>query len=102
MLALTDRVMSPLAPWVPLPCIPTPTASIFPTPKPAVLALIKALGSAVAHGAKDSVKVAAQLAEAMLLWLHSAAPARFRAIKNAGKPLARKLAVPSKLPKVLP
>ena len=101
-LALTDRVTSPLAPLGAVTLYAHTDSQYFSNSETTVLALIEALCSAVAHGAKDSVKAAAQLAEAVLPWLHGDAPSRLRTAGDSGKPPARKPAAPSKLPKALP
>lgn len=69
-LALTDRVTSPLTPLASVALFAHSDSEYFANSEASVLALIEALCSAVAHGAKDSVKAAAQLAESVLPWLH--------------------------------
>ena len=110
-LALTDRVTSPLAPLGSIALYAHTESQYFSNSEAAVLALIEALCSAVAHGAKGSVKAAAQLAEAVLPWLHGPHPVRLRTAGEAGKPAARKpaaspktvsQAVPLTSPKALP
>ena len=98
-LALTDRMTSPLAPLGTITLYAHTDSQYFSNSEATVLALIEALCSAVAHGAKGSVKAAAQLAEAVLPWLHSDNPFRLRPAGDAGKPLSRKHAAASKLPK---
>ena len=98
-LALTDRMTSPLAPLGTITLYAHTDSQYFSNSEATVLALIEALCSAVAHGAKGSVKAAAQLAEAVLPWLHSDNPFRLRPAGDAGKPLSRKQAAASKLPK---
>lgn len=106
-LALTDRVTSPLAPLGNMALYAHTESQYFSNSEAAVLALIEALSSAVAHGAKGSVKAAAQLAEAVLPWLHGPHPVRLRTAGEAGKPASRKptaipQAVSSTSPKALP
>lgn len=89
-LALTDRVTSPLAPLGTVTLYAHTESQYFSNSEAAVLALIEALCSAVAHGATGSVKAAAQLAEAVLPWLHGPNPARLRPAGDGAKPLSRK------------
>ena len=105
-LALTDRVTSPLAPLGSVTLYAHTDSQYFSNSEATVLALIEALCSAVAHGAKGSVKAAAQLAEAVLPWLHGHNPSRLRTAGDSGKPPSRKpagapKAVAPKLPKAL-
>ena len=82
-LALTDRVTSPLAPLGSV-CLYAQTDSqYFANSDASVLALIEALCSAVAHRAKDSVKAATQVAESVLPWLHGSHTQRLRATADA-------------------
>ena len=106
-LALTDRVTSPLAPLSNMALYAHTESQYFSNSEAAVLALIEALCSAVAHGAKGSVKAAAQLAEAVLPWLHSPLAVRLRTAGEVGKPASRKpAAIPQAVsptsPKALP
>jgi DNA-binding MurR/RpiR family transcriptional regulator len=101
-LALTDRVTSPLAPLGSITLYAHTDSQYFSNSEATVLALIEALCSAVAHGRQGSVKAAAQLAEAVLPWLHSNNPSRLRPAGDGGKPLARQQQASSKLPKALP
>lgn len=78
-LALTDRVTSPLAPLATVALYAHTESQYFANSEATVLALIEALCSAVAHRAKDSLKAATQLAEAVLPWLHGTHPERLRA-----------------------
>lgn len=84
-LALTDRVTSPLAPLGSIALYAHTESQYFSNSEAAVLALIEALCSAVAHGAQGSVKAAAQLAEAVLPWLHGNNPPQLRSASDAGK-----------------
>ncbi len=88
-LALTDRVTSPLAPLGSV-CLYAQTDSqYFANSDASVLALIEALCSAVAHRAKDSVKAATQVTESVLPWLHGGHSGRLRAAA-AAVPVARR------------
>lgn len=69
-LALTDRVTSPLAPLASVALYAHTESQYFANSEATVLALIEALCSAVAHQAKGSLKAATQLAESVLPWLH--------------------------------
>lgn len=68
-LALTDRVTSPLAPLATVAIYAHTDSQYFANSEASALALIEALCSAVAHSAKNSVKAATQLAESVLPWL---------------------------------
>lgn len=69
-LALTDRVTSPLAPLATVALYAHTESQYFANSEASALALIEALCSAVAHRAKGSLKAATQLAESVLPWLH--------------------------------
>lgn len=77
-LALTDRPTSPLVPVATHVLYAHTDCTYFANSEASVLALIEALCCAVSHGAKDSVKSAAQLTEAVLPWLHGSHPGRLR------------------------
>jgi DNA-binding MurR/RpiR family transcriptional regulator len=79
LLALTDRENSPLVPLATVTLLAHTDSPYFANSEASVLALIEALCSAVAHQAKDSVKSAARLAEAVLPWLHGQPSDRTRA-----------------------
>lgn len=68
-LAITDRVTSPLAPLATVALYAHTESKYFANSEASALALIEALCSAVAHSAKDSLKAATQLAESVLPWL---------------------------------
>ena len=70
-LALTDRVTSPLAPLATVALYAQTESQYFANSEASALALIEALCSAVAHRATGSLKAATQLAQAVLPWLHS-------------------------------
>ena len=99
-LALTDRVTSPLAPLATVSLYAHTDSQYFATSEASALALIEALCSAVAHRAKGSLKAATQLTESVLPWLHGNHPGRLRPIADAAKPARGKTRVSSKLPKV--
>lgn len=69
-LALTDRVTSPLAPLATWTLYAHAENAYAPNSETSVLALIEALCSAVVHRAKGSLEAATQLAESVLPWLH--------------------------------
>ena len=96
-LALTDRVTSPLAPLGTV-CLYAQTDSqYFANSDASVLALIEALCSAVAHRAKDSVKAATQVAESVLPWLHGGHAGRLRATaETVPAPRRKRPRIPSK------
>ncbi len=77
-LALTDRVTSPLAPLASIALYAHTDCQYFANSEATVAALIEALCSAVAHGTKGTVKVAAQLTESVLPWLEAVHEARPR------------------------
>ena len=89
-LALTDRVTSPLAPLASVALYAHTESQYFSNSETTVLALVEALSSAVAHRAKDSLKAAAQLAESVLPWLHGDHNSRLRASADDTTQLPRK------------
>ena len=89
-LALTDRVTSPLAPLASVALYAHTESQYFSNSETTVLALVEALCSAVAHRAKDSLKAAAQLAESVLPWLHGDHNGRLRATADDTTQLPRK------------
>ncbi len=89
-LALTDRVTSPLAPLAAVSLYAHTDSQYFANSEASVLALIEALCSAVAHRAKGSLKAAAELAEAVLPWLHGNHGGRLRAAAETAAPAPRK------------
>jgi DNA-binding MurR/RpiR family transcriptional regulator len=95
LLALTDRVTSPLAPLATVALYAHAESQYFANSEATVLAVIEALASAVAHRAKGSVKAATQLAEAVLPWLHGSQTGRLRTADTASPP-PRKRASPSR------
>jgi DNA-binding MurR/RpiR family transcriptional regulator len=104
-LALTDRVTSPLAPLASVALYAHTESQYFANSEATVLALIEALCSAVAYRAKDSLKAATQLAESVLPWLHSDHNGRLRATPgDAAAPPRKSRQSPAsqKQPKVLP
>lgn len=88
-LALTDRVSSPLAPLATVALYAQTDSAYFSNSETSVLALVEALSGAVAHAAQGSVQAAAQLTEAVLPWLHGVHPGRLRPADKALAP-ARK------------
>lgn len=73
-LALTDRVTSPLAPLATWSLYAHAENAYASNSETSVLALIEALCSAVVHRAKGSLEAATQLAESVLPWLHEEHP----------------------------
>lgn len=98
-LALTDRVTSPLAPLATVSLYAHTDSQYFANSEASVLALIEALCSAVAHRAKGSLKAATQLAEAVLPWLHYSQSGRQRPEVATPAPPPRKARLVSKSPK---
>lgn len=88
-LALTDRVTSPLAPLATVALYAHTDSQYFANSEASALALIEALSSAVAHSAKGSLKAATQLAESVLPWLHGNHPSRLRPLADAAAPAPR-------------
>jgi DNA-binding MurR/RpiR family transcriptional regulator len=78
-LALTDRVTSPLARLATVSLYANVDSHYFASSEASVLPLIEALCSAVAHRSKGTVKAATRLAESVLPWLHGAEGAGARA-----------------------
>ncbi|WP_332777585.1 MurR/RpiR family transcriptional regulator [Polaromonas sp.] len=96
-LALTDRVTSPLAPLATVALYAHTDSQYFASSEASALALIEALCSAVAHRAKGSLKAATQLAESVLPWLHGNHASRLRPEAAAPAPRkARAVSKPSK------
>ena len=89
-LALTDRVTSPLAPLATVALYSHTDSQYFANSDATALAMIEALCSAVAHRAKGSLKAATQLAESVLPWLHGSPSGRLRAMADAGAAPPRK------------
>lgn len=83
-IAITDRATSPLAPLASVALYAQCESSYFASSEASVLPLIEALGSAVAHSAKGSVKSAARLAESVLPWLVGPHAGRVRATTSRG------------------
>lgn len=100
-LALTDRVTSPLAPLGSMTLYAHTDSQYFANSDASVLALIEALSSAVAHRAKGSLKAATQLAESVLPWLHGSHPGRLRGAGDAAAPAPREARLAAKSSKTL-
>ena len=101
-LALTDRVSSPLAPLATVSLYAHTDSHYFAASEASALPLVEALCSAVAHRSKGSVKAATQLAESVLPWLHGAGGARGRPGTDRATPkrrAARPQRKASKVPK---
>ena len=79
-LALTDRVTSPLAPLAKVTLYAHADSEYFANCEANTLALIEALCSAVAHRSKDSIEAATCLAESVLPWLHENNAGRLRSV----------------------
>lgn len=79
-LALTDRVTSPIAPLATVALYSQCDSEYFANSEASSLALIEALSCAVSHRAKNSLKAAAQLAESVLPWLHTNSQRRIRSV----------------------
>lgn len=69
-LALTDRVTSPLAPLASIVLYANTDSAYFASSEASALALIEALCCAVSHSSKESLKAATELAQSVLPWLH--------------------------------
>lgn len=82
-LALTDRVSSPLAPLATVAIYAHTESQYFANSETTVLAVVEALCSAVAHRARGSVMAATALAEAVLPWLDGSESARLRPVDAA-------------------
>lgn len=98
-LALTDRVTSPLAPLGTVSLYAHTDSQYFANSDASVLALIEALCSAVAHRAKGSLKAATQVAESVLPWLHGSHSGRLRSLADTAAPAQRKRRSASTMPK---
>jgi DNA-binding MurR/RpiR family transcriptional regulator len=92
-LALTDRVASPIAPLADVALYAQTDSQYFANSEASVLALVEALASAVAHRAKGSVQAATQLAESVLPWLHAGAGGQVRGEPAAPPPRKRRRAL---------
>ena len=89
-LALTDRVTSPLAPLATVALYAQSESSYFANSETTVLAVVEALSAAVAHAAKGSVQAATHLAEAVLPWMHATQGGRLRPLAPATTPARRR------------
>lgn len=98
-LALTDRVTSPLAPLATVALYAHTDSPYFANSEASALALIEALSSAVAHRAKGSLKAATQLAESVLPWLQGNHSSRQNLVTETAAPAPRKARIVSKSPK---
>lgn len=96
-LALTDRVSSPLARLATVTLYANVDSHYFASSEASALPLIEALCSAVAHRSKGSLQAATRLAESVLPWLHGAGGASARAgTDRAGLPARGKRAAPKR------
>lgn len=84
-LALTDRVTSPLAPLGTVALYAHTDSQYFASSDAGALALMEALCSAVALRAKGSLKATAQLAESIQPWLHGNGGVRPGSVRNGAK-----------------
>lgn len=89
-LALTDRVTSPLASLATVSLYADVDSHYFAASEASALPLIEALCSAVAHRAKGSVQAATQLAESVLPWLHDGEPGNTRMGTQRAAPTGRR------------
>ena len=97
-LALTDRVASPLAPLADVALYAQTDSHYFANSEASVLALVEALASAVAHRAKGSVQAATRLAESVLPWLHAGAGGQLRAEAALPAPRKRRIRMKKAIP----
>lgn len=89
-LALTDRITSPLAQLASVSLFVHTDSAYFSNCEASALALVEALCSAVAHRSQKSLDGAAQLAESMLPWIHGSHANRLRPAAPANAKLAKK------------
>lgn len=89
LLALTDGASSPLAALADIALYASTDSQYYANSEASVLALIEALSSAVAHASEHSVKAAAQVAEAVLPWLHGGHSGRVRPVGDGPAPKRR-------------
>jgi len=80
-LALTDRVTSPVARLASVALYAHTESQYFANSEASALALIEGMSSAVALRAKDSLHSAAELAEVLLPWLQPVEPERRRSYR---------------------
>lgn len=99
-LALTDRMTSPLCAVATMSLHAHGASQYFANSEASALALIEALCSAVAHRNKDSVKSATVLSESVLPWLHGTHPGRLRPVPAAPLPPKRRLRASPRTTKV--
>jgi DNA-binding MurR/RpiR family transcriptional regulator len=85
-LALTDRVTSPLARLGTVSLYAHTDSQYFANSDASAFALMEALCGAVAHRAKGSLQAATQVAESVLPWLHGSHGGRLRPLADAGAP----------------
>lgn len=96
-LALTDRVTSPLARLARVSLYVQTESEYFSNCEASALALIEALCSAVAHQNKrSSIKAATQLAESVLPWIHGNANTGLRPSVTTAAGNGRKKRTPTK------
>lgn len=96
-LALTDRVTSPLAQLASVSLYVQTDSAYFSNSEASALALVESLCSAVAHRSQGSLDGAAQLAESMLPWIHGTHANCLRPTAAAGAK-SRKESAPDKRP----
>jgi DNA-binding MurR/RpiR family transcriptional regulator len=95
-LALTDKVTSPLAPLATVCLYADVDSHYFATSEASALPLIEALCGAVAHRAKGSVQAATRLAESVLPWLDGGERSSSRPGMQAARPAAPASRVPAR------
>jgi DNA-binding MurR/RpiR family transcriptional regulator len=95
-LALTDRVSSPLAALATVTLYSHSESQYFANCESSALALIEALCSAVAHRSKGSLQAATQLAESVLPWLHGNHGGQLRPASTPSSAARRKTRNPTK------
>jgi DNA-binding MurR/RpiR family transcriptional regulator len=88
-LALTDRVTSPLAPLGTVTLYAAADSAYAGSSETSGVALIEALCSAVAHSAKGGVEAAAEISESMLPWLEGGEGERETVRARSGPALRR-------------
>lgn len=89
-LALTDRVTSPLARLATVSLYACTESQYFSNCEASALALVEALCSAVAHRTQGSIKAATQLTESLLPWIYGNPGSGLRSLPDTAAAASRK------------
>ena len=89
-LALTDRVTSPLARLATVSLYVHTESHYFSNCEASALALVEALCSAVAHRTQGSIKAATELAESLLPWIYGNPDSALRSLPGTSTTVSRR------------